>query len=64
MKAILLNNVVVGKGRKLLQDATALTAPPAGYDSVGKFNSWNFDLGPDAAKTVLGPWGKGRKLKL
>ncbi|KAF8805453.1 ADP-ribosylation, partial [Phlegmacium glaucopus] len=34
LKAILLNKVVVGKGRKLLQDDTSLTSPPAGYDSV------------------------------
>ena len=34
LKAILLNKVVVGKGCKLLQDNTSLTAPPAGYDSV------------------------------
>ena len=35
LKAILLNKVVVGKGCKMLQDHTTLTAPPAGYDSVG-----------------------------
>ena len=34
LKAILLNKVVVGKGCKLLQDNTSLTAPPTGYDSV------------------------------
>jgi hypothetical protein len=33
-KAMLLNRVVVGKGHKLLQDNTSLTAPPAGFDSV------------------------------
>ncbi|KAH7925824.1 hypothetical protein BV22DRAFT_1010421 [Leucogyrophana mollusca] len=34
LKAILLNKVVVGKGYKMTQDSTKLTAPPAGYDSV------------------------------
>jgi hypothetical protein len=38
LKAILLNKVVVGKGCKLLQDNTSLTAPPAGYDSVSFFS--------------------------
>ncbi|KAF8558126.1 ADP-ribosylation [Imleria badia] len=33
-KAILLNKVVVGKGYKMTQDNTKLTAPPPGYDSV------------------------------
>jgi hypothetical protein len=44
LKAILLNKVVVGKGCKLLQDNTTLTAPPTGYDSVGKLNNRDFDL--------------------
>ncbi|KAH8112677.1 hypothetical protein DFH11DRAFT_1784149, partial [Phellopilus nigrolimitatus] len=34
LKAILLNKVVVGKGCKMTQDNTTLTAPPTGYDSV------------------------------
>jgi hypothetical protein len=34
LKAILVNNVVVGKGYKMLQDDASLTAPPSGYDSV------------------------------
>ncbi|KIM64290.1 hypothetical protein SCLCIDRAFT_1213393 [Scleroderma citrinum Foug A] len=34
LKAILLNKVVVGKGYKMMQDNTNLTAPPTGYDSV------------------------------
>ncbi|KAH7884349.1 ADP-ribosylation [Phlebopus sp. FC_14] len=34
LKAILLNKVVVGKGYKMMQDNTSLTAPPPGYDSV------------------------------
>ena len=33
-KAIMLNKVVVGKGCKMTQDNTTLTAPPPGYDSV------------------------------
>ncbi|KAF8839651.1 ADP-ribosylation [Paxillus ammoniavirescens] len=33
-KAILLNKVVVGKGYKMTQDNTTMTAPPPGYDSV------------------------------
>jgi len=33
-KAILLNKVVVGKGYKMTQDNTKLTAAPPGYDSV------------------------------
>jgi hypothetical protein len=33
-KALLLNKVVVGKGKKLTQDDSTLTQPPAGYDSV------------------------------
>jgi hypothetical protein len=36
-KALLLNNVVVGKGKKLTQNDTSLTAPPKGYDSVRVF---------------------------
>jgi len=47
LKAILLNKVVVGKGCKLLQDNTNLTAPPAGYDSVGNLNDLDLDLDPD-----------------
>jgi len=45
LKAILLNKVVVGKGCKLLQDNTTLTAPPTGYDSVlaEKGGSLNYD---------------------
>ncbi|OAX41486.1 ADP-ribosylation [Rhizopogon vinicolor AM-OR11-026] len=34
LKAMLLNKVVVGKGYKMTQDNTSLTAPPSGYDSV------------------------------
>lgn len=34
LKAILLNKVVVGKGYKMTQDNSSLTAPPTGYDSV------------------------------
>ncbi|PPQ78504.1 hypothetical protein CVT26_005143 [Gymnopilus dilepis] len=45
LKAILLNKVIVGKGCKLLQDNTSLTAPPAGFDSVlaEKGGSLNYD---------------------
>ncbi|KAF9479970.1 ADP-ribosylation, partial [Pholiota conissans] len=45
LKAILLNKVVVGKGCKLLQDNTSLTAPPAGFDSVlaERGGSLNYD---------------------
>lgn len=65
LKAILFNNVMVGKGWKLLQNDTTFMAPPAGYDSVGEFNSLNFDLafGPDTAKMVLGPWGNRRNFE-
>jgi hypothetical protein len=34
---MLLNKVVVGKGYKMTQDSTSLSAPPAGYDSVSSF---------------------------
>jgi len=34
-KAMLLNNVVVGRGYKMTFNNTTLTEPPAGYDSVG-----------------------------
>ncbi|KIJ66837.1 hypothetical protein HYDPIDRAFT_166294 [Hydnomerulius pinastri MD-312] len=34
LKTMLLNKVVVGKGYKMTQDNTSLTAPPPGYDSV------------------------------
>lgn len=34
LKAILLNKVIVGRGFKMMQDNTSLTAPPPGYDSV------------------------------
>ncbi|KAF5390904.1 hypothetical protein D9757_004029 [Collybiopsis confluens] len=45
LKAMLLNKVIVGKGCKLTQDNTILTAPPAGYDSVlaEKGGSLNYD---------------------
>lgn len=33
-KAILLNKVVVGKGYKVTENNTSLSAPPSGYDSV------------------------------
>ncbi|KAK7682519.1 hypothetical protein QCA50_014319 [Cerrena zonata] len=33
-KAIILNKIVVGKGYKMTEDDTKLTAPPAGFDSV------------------------------
>jgi len=33
-KAMLLNNVVVGYGKKLIQRNNTLTAPPPGYDSI------------------------------
>ena len=36
-KALLLNKVVVGNGKKLTQDNTSLTKPPPGYDSVSIF---------------------------
>ena len=36
-KALLLNKVVVGNGKKLTQDSTSLTKPPPGYDSVSTF---------------------------
>ena len=35
-KAILLNKVVVGKGYKVTENATTMTAPPPGYDSVSQ----------------------------
>lgn len=34
LKALLLCRVVVGSGKKLIQDDTTLTEPPQGYDSV------------------------------
>lgn len=34
LKALLLNKVVVGNGKKLINDDTTLTAPPPGFDSV------------------------------
>lgn len=33
-KALLLNKVVVGNGKRLINDDTSLTAPPPGFDSV------------------------------
>lgn len=33
-RALLLNKVVVGNGKKLVHDDTSLTAPPPGFDSV------------------------------
>ena len=36
-KALLLNKVAVGNGKKLSQDDTSLTEPPPGYDSVSSF---------------------------
>ena len=63
LKAVLLNNVVVGKGYKMHQNNETLTAPPKGYDSVDKFKSPNSDLGPDAAKMVSGPWGNKRNFE-
>ncbi|EGO20697.1 hypothetical protein SERLADRAFT_417846 [Serpula lacrymans var. lacrymans S7.9] len=47
VRALLLNTVVVGKGKTLTLDARTLTAPPAGFDSVlGEpklLGSLNFD---------------------
>ncbi|KIK57329.1 hypothetical protein GYMLUDRAFT_263100 [Collybiopsis luxurians FD-317 M1] len=45
LKAILLNKVIVGKGCKVTQDNTTLTAPPPGYDSVlaEKGGNLNYD---------------------
>lgn len=34
LKALLLNRVVVGNGKKLTSNNSSLTAPPAGFDSV------------------------------
>ena len=34
LKALLLNKVVVGNGKKMINDDTSLTAPPPGFDSV------------------------------
>lgn len=39
-KAILLNKVVVGKGYKVTENNTSLTAPPTGYDSVSNASHW------------------------
>ena len=39
LKALLLNKVVVGNGKKLIIDNTTLTAPPAGFDSVSTFDT-------------------------
>ena len=36
-KALLLNKVVVGNGKKLTQNDTSLTGPPQGHDSVSVF---------------------------
>jgi hypothetical protein len=47
LKAILLNKVVVGKGYKMTQDNTTMTAPPAGYDSV-RFNDMTSVFVPDS----------------
>jgi hypothetical protein len=46
LKAVLPNNVVVGKGCKLRRSDETLIimmAPPTGYDSMGKVNCPNFD---------------------
>jgi len=45
LKAMILSKVIVGKGCKMTQDNTTLTAPPAGYDSVlaEKGGSLNYD---------------------
>ena len=36
-KALLLNKVIVGNGKKLIQDDTTLTKPPLNHDSVSVF---------------------------
>lgn len=51
-KAILLNKVVVGKGYKMTQDNTTLTAPPPGYDSVCFRGIFGCPLGVDCAWTI------------
>ena len=48
-KAILLNKVVVGKGYKVTENNTSLTAPPSGYDSVSAFEATE----PFRAKILL-----------
>jgi len=42
-KAMILNNVVVGKGYKITNDNSSLTGPPPGYDSVSLFEFRRFD---------------------
>ena len=37
LKALLLNKVVVGNGKKLIKGNTSLTTPPPGFDSVSTF---------------------------
>jgi hypothetical protein len=49
---MLLNKVVVGKGYKMTQDNTSLTAPPSGHDSVGASS-----LPFRTCLAVLGPRG-------
>jgi len=39
LKALLLNKVVVGNGKKLIIDDTTLTTPPPGFDSVSIFGT-------------------------
>jgi len=53
-KALLLNKVVVGNGKKLTQDDITLTQPPSGYDSVSVlswFSGWYTDKEPGSCRS-------------
>lgn len=60
LKALLLNKVVVGNGKKLTNNNSSLTAPPAGFDSVSIFEM--FLAGH--ANWGSGSWGGGRNAEL
>ena len=56
-KALLLNQVVIGRGMKLTRANTTLTQPPPGYDSVSTFGCFFFFN--EGIDRVLGSCGAG-----
>lgn len=59
-KALLLNKVVVGHGKKLTRDDKSLAGPPPGYDSV----SIATDAFTEPTDQGSGSWGSRREPEL
>ena len=56
MRALLLNGVIVGRGKKVTIDEPDLAQPPPGYDSVSTlddFTQRDTDQDPDSCRGVF-----------